>query len=429
MLTIEIAAVVALTLINGLLAMSELAVVSSRRSRLKHLADRGSRGARAAMRLADDPSRFLSTVQFGITLVGILAGAYSGATLAQRLGKWLDDFAFIAPYGEDVGLGVTVLAITYLSLILGELVPKRIALAFPEGVAAAVAKPMRILSMVTAPAVWVLHVSTETILRLLRLNSPRETTVTEEEVKSLIAEGTQAGVFVEQEKELIEGVLRLADRPVRLLMTPRRDIAWIEVNAELPDILTVVDAHPYSRFLVCENNVDNPLGIVHIGDLLPASLRGDALDLRGHVTKVLWATESMPALKLLNLFKREKIHFAMVVDEHGSTEGLVTLTDIIEAIAGDLPEHGDYEETRIVRREDGSWLIDGGVPTDQIAETTGFYLGENVQTLAGFVLANLGRIPEAGASFHFANNRYEVVDMDGNRIDKILIERGHDIDD
>ncbi|RQV97356.1 HlyC/CorC family transporter [bacterium] len=422
MLTIEITAVLALMIINGLLAMSELAVVSSRRSRLKHLADRGNHGARSALRLIDDPGRFLSTVQFGITLVGIFAGAYSGATLAHRLGDWLNEFPIIAPHGENIGLGLTVLAITYLSLILGELVPKRLALAFPEGIAASIAKPMRMLSWITMPAVWVLNVSTEGILRILRLNAPRETTVTEDEVKSLIEEGTQSGVFEEQEQELIEGALRLADRSVRLLMTPRPDIAWLDVNAARSTILSIVDQHPYSRFLVCEGSVDHPLGVVHIGDLLPAALRGDSIDLRHHITPVLWVSERMSALKLLNRFKKERTHFAIIVDEHGSTEGLVTLTDIVEAIAGELPEQGEESAPTIIRREDGSWLADGIVPTDQLATVTGIYLGDNIQTLAGFVLNQLGRIPEVGSVFHHANGRFEVVDMDGNRIDKVLIE-------
>lgn len=422
MLYLEILAVVLLTLINGLLAMSELAVVSSRKSRLEHLANQGSRGARDALRLIDDPSRFLSTVQIGITLVGIFAGAFSGATLGQRLGGWLNTFPLILPNGNAVGIGVTVVSITYLSLILGELVPKRIALAQPERIASFVAGPMRGLSLVATPAVWVLHVSTERVLSALGLPSTRDTTVTEEEVKSLIAEGTLSGVFVPQEQEMIQGVLRLADRPVRVIMTPRSRIVWIDVKSDLSTILDMVESHRFSRLLVCDGTVDRPVGVVHTKDLLPEALRCADFALATLMRPLLCVPDCTPVLKLLNRFKKEKMYFAVVVDEYGATEGLVTLTDVIEAIAGDLPERGEEAEPRIVRRNDRSWLVDGTLPTDEVEAVTGIDMGKDVKMLAGFVLENLGRIPETGASFIHGDARFEVVDMDGNRIDKVLIE-------
>ena len=422
MLYLELLIVFFLTVTSGLLAMSELAVVSSRKSRLEHLANQGSRGAHAALRLIDDPSRFLSTVQIGITLIGITAGAFSGATLGQRLGAWLNPFPLISPYGNSLGIGITVVGITYLSLIIGQLLPKRIALTQPERVASLVAGPMRRLSLVAAPAVWVLHVSTERVLRLLGLTDTRETTVTEDEVKSLIAEGTLAGIFVPQEQEMIEGVLRLADRSVRVIMTPRTKIIWVDVKSDRNTIIDMVRSHRFSRLLVCDGTVDHPVGVIHTKNLLPEALSCEEVTLSKLVTPPLYVPDRTTVLKLLNRFKKEKAHLAVVVDEYGTTEGLVTLTDVIEAIAGDLPERGEDDGPRMVRRDDGSWLADGTVPTDEVETLTGIYMGENVEMLAGFVLDHLGRIPKAGASFIHGKARFEVVDMDGNRIDKVLIE-------
>ncbi len=422
MLYVELLIVLFLTVSNGLLAMSELAVVSSRKSRLEHLANQGSRGARAALRLIDDPSRFLSTVQIGITLVGIIAGAFSGATLGQRLGAWLNTFPSISPYGYSIGVSITLVGITYLSLIIGELVPKRIALAHPERVASLVAGPMRGLSLVAAPAIWVLHVSTERVLRILGLADTRETTVTEDEVKSLIAEGTQAGIFVPQEQEMIEGVLRLADRSVRVIMTPRTRIVWVDVKSDRNTIIDMVRSHRFSRLLVCDGTVDHPVGVIHTKNLLPEALSCDEVTLSKLITPLLYVPDRTTILKLLSRFKKEKVHLAVVLNEYGTTEGLVTLTDVIEAIAGDLPERGEDDGPQVVQREDGSWLADGTVPTDEVETLTGIYMGENVEMLAGFVLHHLGQIPKTGASFLHGNARFEVVDMDGNRIDKVLIE-------
>ncbi|HSW38735.1 MAG TPA: hemolysin family protein [Acidobacteriota bacterium] len=422
MLYLELLIVLSLTLMNGLLAMSELAVVSSRKSRLEHLADQGNRGARATLLLIDDPSRFLSTVQIGITLVGIIAGAFSGATLGQRLGAWLNTFPLFSPYGGSAGIVVTVVGITYLSLIIGELVPKRIALAQPERIASLVAGPMRGLSLIAAPAVWVLHVSTERVLRLLGLAGVRETTVTEDEVKSLIAQGTRAGIFVPQEQEMIEGVLRLADRSVRLIMTPRTRIVWVDVKSDRNTIMDTVKAHRFSRLLVCDRTVDHPVGFIHTKHLLPEALSYEEVTLSGLVTPMLYVPDRTTVLNLLNRFKKDKVHIAVVVDEYGDTEGLVTLTDVIEAITGDLPERGEDYGPQIVQRDDGSWLADGTVLTDEVEDVTGIDMGESVEMLAGFVLEHLGRIPKAGASFMYGTARIEVVDMDVNRIDKVLIE-------
>jgi putative hemolysin len=422
LLFLEIFIVFALILTNGLLAMSELAVVSSRRSRLEHLADQGQQGARQALDLIDEPTRFLSTVQIGITLVGIIAGAFSGVTLGERLGAWLDTFPLFAPYGEAAGIGLTVLAITYLSLIVGELVPKRIALTHPERIASLVAGPMRSLSLIAAPVVWLLHVSAEKVLTSLGITGSRDTTVTEDEVKSLIAEGTQAGVFVPQEQEMIEGVLRLADRPVRVIMTPRARIIWVDLREERDRIIDLVERHRFSRLLVCDGTVDRPVGFIHTKNLLPEAWSCRNVDIPSLMTPLLYVPDGTTVLKLLNLFKKERVHIAVVVDEYGTTEGLVTLTDVIEAIAGDLPEKGEDSGPKIVQRDDGSWLADGAVPTDEVEGITGIDMGEEVGMLAGFVLDHLGRIPGEGESFFYGNARFEIVDMDNNRIDKILIE-------
>jgi putative hemolysin len=256
----------------------------------------------------------------------------------------------------------------------------------------------------------------------LGLSSIRESTVTEDEIKSLIAEGTRTGVFVPQEKEMIEGVLRLADRPVRVILTPRSEIVWIDIKADLREIVDKVESNRTSRLLVCEGTVDHPVGVVHTKDLLPAALRSGEVRLEQALAPLLFVPDRTPVLKLLNRFKKEKVHIAVVVNEYGTTKGIVTLTDVIEAIAGDLPERGEDDEPRVVKREEGSWLVDGMLPTDEVASIAGIDMGDDVMMMAGFMLGHLGRIPETGASFEHAGARFEVVDMDGNRIDKILIE-------
>lgn len=425
MLYLEILVVVLLTLINGLLAMSELAVVSSRRSRLEHMADLGNGGARTALRLIDDPSRFLSTVQIGITLVGILAGAFSGATFADRLGDWLDTFPLLAPNGDGIAIGLVVVAITYLSLIVGELVPKRIALANPERVAAIAAGPMNRLSRVAAPAVWLLKTSTEAILRALKLSATRGSTITEDEVRSLIAEGTQAGVFAPQERRMIDGVLRLADRPVRVVMTPRSDVVWIDSRADRETLQRVVETNRFSRLLVCEGSIDHAVGVLHTKDVLPLALKNEPISVQSRMAPALIVPDRTSVLQLLNRFRREGIHMAVIVDEYGTTEGVATLTDVLESIAGELPERGELTEPLIVRRDDGTWLVAGSLPIDEFEDRFGIHgaAQSGFHTLAGFVLQQLGHIPDAGESFVYQDLRFEIVDMDGRRVDKILVQR------
>ncbi len=421
---IEALIVLALIVLNGVLAMSELAIVSSRKSRLEAMAEAGSRGARIAVRLIEDPSSFLSTVQIGITLVGIFAGAFGGATLAAPLGVMLDSVPWIAPNGEAIAFVLVVVVITYLSLVVGELVPKRIALANPERTAALVAPPMQVLSRVAAPAVWLLRHSTDAVLRLLRLGGSREETITEDEVKALIAEGTRAGVFAPQEREMIDGVLRLADRSVRAVMTPRVDVTWIDVNASREDLVSLVEAHRHRRILVCDGSIDQAVGCIDMADVLATVLRGGEISIRGIMQKPLVVSESLGVLRLVDTFRREGMHYAVVVDEYGMTEGIVTAMDILEGIAGALPERGEEDDPNIVSRPDGTMLVDGMMPVDVFESAVGLrnIVGEgDFETVAGLVLQHLGRIPEVGDKVDVAGMTIEVVDMDGRRIDKLLV--------
>lgn len=420
---IDVVIVFFLILANGVFAMSELAVVSSRKSRLQSLARRGSRGARAAIKLMEDPTRFLSTVQIGITSVGVLAGAFSGVALGEQLGAWFEQWPLIAPHGDAIAIGVIVMSITYATLVIGELVPKRIAMRRPERIAAMVAPAMHQIARAASPAVWLLKISTEALLGLLRLRGAREMTVTEDEVRTLIAEGTRAGVFVPREREMIDGVLRLADRRVRAIMTPRHEVAWIDENARPEEIAEQLSEHRASRYPVCLGTIDNPVGIVHIKDLAPSLLKGEPIELSRHIVRPLVVPEGVFVLKLLDMFRTEGVHMAIIVDEYGATEGIVTLADILEAITGDLPESGEELEHGIVQRSDGSWLVDGSFPIDEFEDRLrirGLRDAGDFDTVAGLVLHEMERLPSIGDSFTGYGGRFEIIDMDGHRIDKIL---------
>lgn len=406
--------------------MSEIAVISARKSRLQQMAEAGDESARAAFQLANDPARFLSTVQIGITLVGILAGAFGGATIAEQLGARLDAIPQIAPYGKAIGLGIVVLSITYLYLIVGELVPKRLALNSPERIASAVARPMRALSRVASPVVHLLSGSTTAMLKLLRVKPSAEPSVTEEEIKILIEQGTSAGVFEEAEQEIMASVFRLGDRRVRQLMTPRLNIVWLDIADSSNEIKRKISGSSYSRFPVCRGSLDNVLGVVKAKEMLSLSLSGEPLDLKAYMKKPLFVPESRTALQVLELFKGAHTHLALVIDEYGALEGLVTTNDILEAIVGEITLTGEQGETYAVQREDGSWLLDGLLPIDDFKEIfpVGELPGENrgeYQTLAGFVMLRLGSIPRAADYFEWNGLRFEVMDMDGNRIDKVLV--------
>lgn len=423
---IEILFIALLLVANGVFAMSEIAVISSRKARLQRMAAGGDRRARAALELAEEPDRFLSTVQIGITLVGILAGAFGGATIAEHLGIVIDRVPALNPYGEALGLTVVVLVITYLSLVVGELVPKRVGMNNPEGIARIVARPMTALSRLASPVVHLLSFSTSAVLRLLRTRPPEGPPVTEDEVRVMIEQATDAGVFEQAERDMVESIFRLGDRRVTALMTPRPDMAWLDINSPAEEVTRRISASHYSRLPVCDRHPDNVLGMVKAKDLLSAVLSGRPLDLRASLRQPLFVPESMTALRLLELFRESRGHVAIVVSEHGSVEGLVTLTDVLEAIVGDLVPPGGQAEPLAVRRDDGSWLLDGGITIDDFKEVfpVGQMPGEEdgaYQTLAGFVITHLGRIPAAADRFEWGGFSFEVVDMDGRRVDKVLV--------
>jgi putative hemolysin len=424
MLFAELLLIFVLICCNGLLAMSELAVISSRRSRLQELVKRRQRGARIAMRLLESPTDFLSTVQIGITMIGATAAAFSGATLAEELGAWLDSWPWVAPYGQPAALGIVVLCLTYVSLVIGELVPKRIALNDPERIASALAPFMRGVARVASPLVWLLRGSTESVLRLLGLSRDRKLTVTEDEVRSLVAEGTRAGVFMPKEREMIEGVLRLADRTARAIMTPRTEVCWLDINATPADIVAQLDARRLSRYPVCRETIDNPVGTVHMKDLARAALAGQPVSLADVMMQPLVVLDGTPVLRLLDGFRREGMHMAIVVDEYGTTQGIATLADILEAVAGTLPEIGaELEGAAMVKRSDGSWLVDGSFGIDEFEDRlglSGLRGSKTFDTVAGYALFRLGRLPVVGDAFTDRNGHYEIVDMDGRRIDKII---------
>ncbi len=425
-IVIEILIVLLLIVANGVFAGSEIAVVSARKVRLERMANQGNARAKTALKLAKSPNNFLSTVQIGITLIGILSGAVGGATIAQRLKPFLATIPWLAPYSEGISLGIVVTLITYLSLVIGELMPKRIALSNPEQIACSVAKPMGLLSRITAPLVRLLSVSTDGLLKLLGISASEELPLTEEEIKVLIEQATESGTFEESEQEMVERVFRLGDRPIKAIMTPKLEIVWLDFEAPLEETERQIMESNHSRFPVGRGSLDNCLGILRGNNFLSARLRGQEIDLASMLQPSLYVPESTTALKVLEQLKRTGVQIALVTDEYGSIEGLVTLNDLMEAIVGDIPsaEHG--EEPMVIQRDDGSWLLDGLLSTDEVkdlldkeslpGEETGYY-----QTLGGFVVTFLGHIPQSGDHFEWEGMRFEVMDMDGTRVDKVLV--------
>jgi putative hemolysin len=423
---LQIAVIVVLALLNGLLAMSETALVSSRKARLKQRAEAGDRGARVALRLAESPNRFLSTVQIGISLVGVLAGAFGGATLAGPLADALRSVPALEPYAEPMAFGTVVVAITYLSLIIGELVPKRLALNGPEMVASRVAGPMRLLSAITAPAVWFLSVSTEGVLRLLGVRRTGAPPVSEQEVEILMEEGAQAGVFEEEERDLVRRALRLDDRPARDLMTPRPNVVWLDADDPPEEILRRAREAGHSFFPVARRDLDNLLGIASVKEAWARQASAKNANLLGSLRRSPLVPEGAPATSALEAFKRSGLPVSLVIDERGHIEGLLTLTDVLEALIGEVPDEEGPAETPIVRREDGSLMVDGLLVANELREHLG--LGRppreeeaDYHTVGGMVMDNLGRVPATGDRFDWEGYTFEVLDMDGRRVDKVLI--------
>lgn len=424
----ELLLIAFLLALNGLLAMSEIAIVSARKARLRQRAEAGDRGAAAALALAEEPTRFLSTVQIGITLVGILAGAFGGATIAEQIGAGLEVYPPLAPYGEAIGLTVVVVAITFLSVIMGELVPKRLALNAPERIAALVARPMRLLATAAGPVVSLLTLSTNGVLRLLRVEPSQEAAVTEEEVRVLIAQGTEAGVFQEAERKLVESAFELGESQVRELMTPRPRITWLEV-ADPPEVAWQEMAEaPHGQYPVCRGELDQVVGVLALKDLAIRLVAGERPELAALARPPLFLPEHLSAFKALEQFKQVGCRLALVIDEHGGIAGLLTPTDVLEALVGELAPADGEERVGPVRREDGSWLLDGLMPLAEAAEVLRLEAGhgdapEDVQTLGGLAMARLGRIPIAGDRFTWRARLFEVLDMDGRRVDKVLALR------
>jgi magnesium and cobalt exporter, CNNM family len=425
MLYLELAIVVALILLNGLLAMAELAVVSSRRARLQALINRDVAGARTALALASDPGKFLSTVQIGITLIGVLSGALSGATLGPRLAQWFAALGVPAAMAEIAGVGMTVAIITYVSLIVGELVPKQIGLRDPEKISTRVAPAMSAIAKIASPVVWVLDVSGRLVLRTLGYQAQSEHRVTDEEIRALIAEAESAGVIEPGERAMIAGVMRLGDRPVRAVMTPRRDVDMIDLSADPATIRRSILDSVHARLPVHDGRPEEMAGVVQAKDLLAACLRHEALDIRAHVRPAPTVPDTADALDVLDAIKGSSVHMALVHDEHGHFQGVVTNADILEAIVGDFRTDEGPAERDAVKRDDGSWLIAGKMPVDEMADRLGIAIppDRSYHTAAGFVLLRLGRLPDVGEYFDTQGWRFEIVDLDGRGIDKILTTR------
>ncbi len=417
-----------LLLLNGIFAMSEIAVVTSRRARLERRAAEGSKGARQALRLVDEPTRFLSTVQVGITLIGVLAGAFGGATIADELDARLELIPLLAPISEALSLGIVVVAVSFCSLVIGELVPKRIAMQSPEPIASAVAIPMQLLARAASPLVTLLSFITRTILRLLRVPESKGTPVTEDEIRAVIAEGRQSGAVHIAEHEMLEGVFRLGDRLVRDLMLPRLDVDWVDLGGGVAELRERLARPRSEAVLVCRGSLDDIVGIVRPHRLLATALGGQAIDLAAEAEVPLYVPGSMEILRLLEQFRQSRQHVAVVLDEYGGVEGVVSLDSLLEEVVGEVPASADEtaSDPLILARADGTFLVDGSTDFGEVAarfalapvpeRERGAY-----RTVAGFVMQRLGRVPRLTDHFTWSGVRFEVVDMDERRIDKVLV--------
>ncbi len=417
-----------LILLNAVFAMSEMAVVSSRKARLQRMADDGFPGAKSAVMLNEEPSAFLSTIQVGITTIGILSGVVGEGLIAAPIAAWLSQYEVLAPYAKGFSVALVVLIITYLSVVIGELVPKRLALLAPERIASVVARPMVWFAGIARPLVIGLSGSSNLLLRLIGAKRTDEPPVTDDEIKVLMEQGAEAGVFHQSEQAIVSNVLRLDDQRIGAIMTPRMDIFAIDLDEEDSIVRGCIAESQHSRVVVCRGGLEHILGVLRIADLLKPALEGEPLDVERHLTPPLFLPETISTTQLLESFRRERVQFGLIVDEYGDLQGLVSLTDVLTSIVGDLPEQDDPTDTDLVRREDGSWLVDGSVGLERLKQVLeidelpeqderGFH------TVGGFAMHSLGRIPTVADHFEASGYRFEVVDMDRNRVDKVLVAR------
>jgi putative hemolysin len=416
----EVLVIALLILVNGVLAMSEAALVATRKARLQQLVNEGDQASQDALKLLEDPNVFLSTVQIGITLIGVLAGAVGGATLAEALAVGLARVPPLQPYSDSLALGFVVVVITILSLWIGELVPKRLALHSPERIARAVARPMLFISRVFSPVVNVLGGATDMVLRLLGIQPSEEPPITEEELQVLLDQGIEAGIFEEHEHDMVEGVFSLGDQRVYSLMTPRTEVIWLDIKDTAEEIRRKISDTPFSRFPVCQGSLDTVLGIVKARDMLIPSLGAEPIKLKDLLKPALYVPESMFASEALQILKEKRTELMLVIDEFGGLQGLLTINDILEEIVGEI----ELEEPQATQRQDGSWLLDGMLEVDEFKEI--FVLPDlphedEYETLGGFVMMSLGRVPQAADHFDWNGLRFEVIDMDGRRVDKVLV--------
>jgi putative hemolysin len=427
-MTFEIIFILVLLIANGIFSMSEMAVVSARKARLQKLASDGDKGAQAALELANRPGSFLSTVQIGITLVGIFAGAFGGATMAAKLAPLLSGFPVIEPYAEKISFALVVLIITYLSLVIGELIPKRLALHSPEKIAALVASPMNRLSKLASPLVRVLEGSTNGLLKLFGLRESTDPPVTEDEIKVLIEQGIHAGVFEEAERDVIERTFHLGDRSVSELMVPRPSLVFLDLDDSPETLKVIINRQRFSRYPVVQGAPDMVVGIVRAKDLLAREVSDQSFDLKAVMTPPLFFPYSMPVFKAIEMFKSSRRHLALVIDEYGSVAGLVTVNDILDALVGEIPSMDEREEPSVVRREDGSFLLDGSMSIDELKRALQLKKlpsekGGDYQTLGGLIMARLGRLPMPADRLEIGGWRLEVMDMDHQRVDKVMATR------
>jgi putative hemolysin len=421
---VEVLVILSLILVQGIFALAEVAVGSAQKSRLKDWANQGNRGAAVALRLNEDLRGLHWTMQAWITLSGTLAGVFAGASLAPKLSRILEPIGPLAPYRHVIGLGAVVLAITIATLVVAELLPRSIANYRPVQIAKVVSRPIRVLGWVALPVVGILSAGTDRVLRLMGVRPTPEPPVTQEQIQVLIQEGAKAGVFEAGEHEMIKRVFRFCDRRARALMTPRNEIIWIDVSDSPDEIRRKVISSPHSRFPVCDQSLDNLLGVVEVKSLLGQDQNAEAFRIKGHLTLPLFIFEGTRGLKILEMFKKSPTRVAVVLDEYGTVEGLLTLTDILEAIVGDMPASAEDEDPPAVQQPDGSWLLDGRLPLDEfrdLFELSAIPEGD-FHTLAGLVVTQLGHIPRVAESFDAWGLNFEVVDMDGNRVDRLRIK-------